>query len=206
MLISAARLSAKGLRLRTRRAFWERARGAEIVDFKLRSFVLASTNMKKLNCAVLSLFLLAVSLPAQELSTKKSLNLAVTKVIIAAAEKEAMKNGWAMFITVIDDSGTIMAIERLDDAQIGSLNVSIEKAQTSLKFKRPTQAFEDLINGGRNSLLGLPGVTPIEGGFPLMADGKVIGAIGVSGGSSQQDGQVAQAGIAAFEALLKAGK
>jgi len=92
----------------------------------------------------------------------------------------------------------------MDDAQIGSLDVSIGKAQTALKFKRPSKAFEDLINGGRNSLLGLPGLTPVEGGFPLMADGKVIGAIGVSGGSSQQDAQVAQAGVAALEALPKA--
>lgn len=162
--------------------------------------------MKKINLVVSTLLIAACSLGAQQLSTKKSLNLAVTKAIVAAAEKEAMKNNWAMFITVIDDGGTIMAIERLDDAQIGSLDVSIGKAQTSLKFKRPSKAFEDLIAGGRNALLGLPGVTPIEGGFPLMADGKVIGAIGVSGGSSAQDAQVAQAGVAALEAILKSGK
>ncbi len=140
---------------------------------------------------------------AQQLSTKKSLNLAVTKVIVAAAEKEATKNGWTMFIAVIDDGGILTTVERMDDAQIGILDVSIGKAQTALKFKRPSKAFEDLINSGRNSLLGLPGVTPVEGGFPLMADGKVIGAIG---GSSQQDAQVAQAGVAALEALLKAKK
>jgi glc operon protein GlcG len=81
-----------------------------------------------------------------------------------------------------------------------------ERLKTALKFKRPSKAFEDLINSGRNSLLGLPGLTPVEGGFPLMADGRVIGAIGVSGGSSQQDAQVAQAGAAALEALLKAKK
>jgi len=162
--------------------------------------------MKKINILVSFLLIGAATLGAQQLSTKKSLNLAVTKVIVAAAEKEAMKNGWAMFITVIDEGGTMMAMERLDDAQIGSLDVSIGKAQTSLKFKRPSKVFDDLINGGRNALLGLPGVTPIEGGFPLMADGKVIGAIGVSGGTSAQDAQVAQAGVAALEALLKAGK
>jgi len=159
--------------------------------------------MKKLNLLVSVLLIAAATAGAQQLSTKKSLNLAVTKAIVAASEKEAMKNGWAMFITVIDDGGTVMAIERLDDAQIGSLDVSMGKAQTALKFKRPSKAFEDLIGGGRNALLGLPGVTPIEGGFPLMVDGKVIGAIGVSGGSSAQDAQVAQAGVAAFEALAK---
>jgi glc operon protein GlcG len=162
--------------------------------------------MRKINIFVFSLLIAAATLDAQQLSTKKSLNLAVTKVIVAAAEKEATKNGWAMFIAVIDDGGVLTTVERMDDAQIGSLDVAIGKAQTSLKFKRPSKAFEDLINSGRNSLLALPGVTPVEGGFPLMADGKVIGAIGVSGGSSQQDAQVAQAGVAALEALLKAGK
>ena len=162
--------------------------------------------MRKINILVFSLLIAAATLMAQELSTKKSLNLAVTKVIVAAAEKEATKNGWAMFIAVVDDGGVLTTVERMDDAQIGSLDVSIGKAQTALKFKRPSKAFEDLINSGRNSLLGLPGLTPVEGGFPLMADGKVIGAIGVSGGSSQQDAQVAQAGVAALEALLKAKK
>jgi len=162
--------------------------------------------MRKINILIFSLLIVATTLGAQELSTKKSLNLAVTKVIVAAAEKEATKNGWAMFIAVVDDGGVLTTVERMDDAQIGSLDVSIGKAQTALKFKRPSKAFEDLINSGRNSLLGLPGLTPVEGGFPLMADGKVIGAIGVSGGSSQQDAQVAQAGVAALEALLKARK
>jgi uncharacterized protein GlcG (DUF336 family) len=162
--------------------------------------------MRKIHALVFSLLIAAAALGAQELSSKKSLNLAVTKVIVAAAEKEATKNGWAMFIAVIDDGGVLTTVERMDDAQIGSLDVSIGKAQTSLKFKRPSKAFEELINGGRNSLLGLPGVTPVEGGFPLMADGKVIGAIGVSGGTSAQDAQVAQAGVAALEALLKAKK
>ena len=158
--------------------------------------------MKKINLLVSSLLIAAATLGAQQLSTKKSLNLAVAKVIVAAAEKEAMTNGWAIFITVIDDGGTMMAMERLDDAQIGSLEVSIGKAQTSLKFKRPSKVFDDLITSGKNALLGLPGVTPIEGGFPLMADGKVIGAIGVSGGTSPQDGQVAQAGLDALPKIL----
>lgn len=162
--------------------------------------------MKKINLLVSSLLIAAFTLGAQQLTTKKSLNLAIAKVIVAAAEKEAIKNNWTMFIAVVDDGGTLIALERLDETQIGSLEVSIAKAQTALKFKRPTKAFEDVIAGGRNAMLGLPGMTPIEGGFPLMADGKVIGGIGVSGGSSQQDSQVAQAGVAALEALLKAGK
>jgi uncharacterized protein GlcG (DUF336 family) len=153
-----------------------------------------------------SFLLIAAASPAQQLSTKKSLNLAVTKVIVAAAEKEAAKNGLAMFITVIDDGGTVMMVERMDDAQIGSFDVSMGKAQTALKFKRPSKVFEDMVEGGRNLVLSLPGVTPARGGLPLMADGKVIGAIGISGAMPQQDAQVAQAGVAALEALLQAGK
>lgn len=164
------------------------------------------TNMRKLNVLVSSLLIAAGTLGAQELSTKKAMNLAVAKVIVAAAEKEAAKNNWTMFITVIDDGGTVVALERMDETQIGSFDVAIGKAQTALKFKRPTKVFEDTINGGRHSMLGLPGVVPVEGGIPLMADGKIIGAIGVSGGTSPQDAQAAQAGVAALEALLKGGK
>ena len=159
--------------------------------------------MRIVNSLVSVLLACAATVGAQQLSTKKTLNLAVAKQIVAASEKEAMKNGWQMFITVIDDGGTIIYLERLDDAQIGSQEVSIEKAETALKFKRPSKAFEDLVNGGHGSLLKLPGALPVEGGIPLMADGKVIGAIGVSGGSSQQDAQVAQAGVTALETLLK---
>ncbi len=158
--------------------------------------------MKKLTLLLSTLLLAASSLSAQQLSSKKSLNLAVTKLIVAAAEQEATKNKWTMFITVVDDGGTVVAIERMDETQIGSLDVSIGKAKTALKFKRPSKVFDDLVNGGKPGLMGL-GVTPVEGGIPLLADGKVIGAIGVSGGSSQQDAQVAQAGVAALEALLK---
>jgi glc operon protein GlcG len=162
--------------------------------------------MRKINLIVSVFLCAAVTLGAQQLSTKKALNLAVAKRIVAAAEQEAMKNSLAMFITVVDDGGTIIYLERLDDAQIGSQEVSIEKAETALKFKRPSKAFEDLVTSGRTALLKLPGALPVEGGIPLMADGKVIGAIGVSGGTSQQDAQVAQAGVSALEALLKSGK
>lgn len=163
-------------------------------------------NMRKINFLFSVLLASAVTLGAQQLSTKKALNLAVAKQIVMASEKEAMKNGLQMFITVVDDGGTIIFLERLDDAQIGSQEVSIEKALTALRFKRPSKAFEDQVTAGRTALIKLPGALPVEGGIPLMADGKVIGAIGVSGGSSQQDAQVAQAGVTALEALLKGSK
>ena len=159
--------------------------------------------MTKLKILFAVALMAIASANAQQLSTKKTLNLAVAKVIAAAAEKEAMKNNWMMYITIVDDTGTVMFLERIDDAQLGSYDVSMQKAQTALKFRRPTKTMEDVANGGRVATLKLPGALPIEGGIPLLADGKVIGAIGVSGGASNQDAQVAQAGVAALEALLK---
>jgi glc operon protein GlcG len=158
--------------------------------------------------AVVSTVLLAVAGAgfAQQLATKRALTLEVAKKIAAAAEAEAMKNKWTMFITVVDDGGMPIYIERIDDAQLGSFEVSIEKARSAVLFKRPTKTFEDQVAGGRMVILKLPGALPVEGGIPLMADGKVIGAIGVSGGTSPQDAQAAQAGIAALEAILKSGK
>jgi glc operon protein GlcG len=143
---------------------------------------------------------------AQQLATRRVLTLEVAKKIAAAAETEAVKNKWTMYITVVDDSGMPVYIERIDETQLGSFEVSLEKARSAVLFKRPTKVFEDQVAGGRTGVLKLPGALPVEGGIPLMADGKVIGGIGVSGGTSSQDGQVAQAGVAALETMLKAGK
>jgi uncharacterized protein GlcG (DUF336 family) len=110
-----------------------------------------------------------------------------------------------MFITIVDDGGNVMYVERMDEAQLGSFEVSIQKARTALMFKRPSKAFEDVVAGGRVAVMTLPGVTAVEGGLPLMVDGKIIGAIGVSGATSPQDGQVAKAGVDALEALIKKG-
>jgi len=145
-------------------------------------------------------------LSPQQLSTKRTLNLDIAKRIVAAAEQEARKNNFTMFICVVDDGGNVMFIERMDDAQLGSFEVPKEKAKSALLFKRPTKAFEDVVAGGRVAVIKLPGALPVEGGIPLTAEGKIIGAIGVSGGTSPQDAQVAQAGVAALEAMLKGGK
>jgi glc operon protein GlcG len=111
-----------------------------------------------------------------------------------------------MYITVVDDSGVPVYIERIDETQLGSFEVSVEKARSAVLYKRPTKVFEDQVAGGRPGVMKLPGAMPVEGGIPLMADGKVIGGIGVSGGTSSQDGQVAQVGVAALETMLKVGK
>ncbi len=128
------------------------------------------------------------------------ITLELAKKVAAAAEAEAKKNNFTMVITIVDSSGSLTYLEKIDGTQLGSINVSIGKARTANNFKRPTKVLEDAIAGGRNALLSLPDVVLIEGGIPLVVDGKIIGAIGVSGGTSQQDGQIAEAGIAALKA------
>ncbi|MBP0464291.1 heme-binding protein [Roseomonas sp. PWR1] len=117
--------------------------------------------------------------------------------VVAAALAEATRQSLPMAVAVVDSGGHLVAFERADGTQLGSIRVAQEKARTSVEFRRPTKAFEDGIVGGRNAILGL-GVMPIEGGIPLLRDGRVIGAIGVSGGTAPQDGVIAQAGVAAL--------
>jgi glc operon protein GlcG len=114
--------------------------------------------------------------------------------IAAAAAAEAKKNGWTVAVAIVDQAGDLVYFERMDGTQIGSVRVSQDKARTAARFKRPSKAFEDALAGGRQAILGLPDVVPLEGGVPLVIDGKIVGAIGVSGATSQQDGVCAQAG------------
>ncbi|MEO7361844.1 MAG: heme-binding protein [Gemmatimonadaceae bacterium] len=123
-----------------------------------------------------------------------AINLETARKVAAAAEVEARKNNWRMAIAIVDNHGTLVYYQMLDDTQYGSAFVSVEKAKTAALFRRASKAFEDNIAGGRNAILGLAGVTPVEGGVPIIVGGKQIGAIGVSGASSAQDGQVAKAG------------
>lgn len=139
----------------------------------------------------------ASSAVSQELTTKKSLNLAVAKKIAAAAEAEARKNNWNVVITVLDDGANILYLQRMDGTQIGSVDVAIAKAASAVKFKRATKVFEDAVKGGRQAILKLPGALPVEGGETIVVDGAVLGAVGVSGVQSDQDGIIARAGVAA---------
>jgi uncharacterized protein GlcG (DUF336 family) len=120
------------------------------------------------------------------------------KKAASAALAEARKNGWTVYATVVDAGGTVVYVERIDGTQTGSAQVSLEKARTSASFKRPSKAFEDTILGGKTHYLRLPGALPLEGGLPLFHDGKIVGAIGVSGATSAQDGQCAKAGADAL--------
>jgi uncharacterized protein GlcG (DUF336 family) len=123
------------------------------------------------------------------------------KKLLAGAEAEAKKNKWPVVITILDTGGNVVLIGRLDNAQFGSIEVARQKAWTAVAFRRPSKVFEDLIAGGGAGLriLKLEGVAPLEGGLPIVVDGKVIGAVGVSGVTSQQDAQIARAGIDALK-------
>jgi len=124
-----------------------------------------------------------------------SINLEQAKKAIAAGQAEARKNNWPVAIAVVDNS-MLVAYERMDNTQTGSVQVAIDKAVSAAMFRRSTKAFQDVVAGGGAGLriLGLRGASPVEGGLTLMIDGKVVGGIGVSGVNADQDGMVAKAG------------
>jgi glc operon protein GlcG len=128
------------------------------------------------------------------LATKKSLTLAAAKRIADAAEQEAIKNKWNVVMAIVDDGGHLVFLQRMDNTQLASVEVAIQKAKGAAMFKRNTKALEDIVMGGRTVMTTLKGVVPVEGGVLLEADGHVVGAIGVSGVTSPQDGQIAKAG------------
>jgi glc operon protein GlcG len=120
---------------------------------------------------------------------------AAKKVALAAAA-EARKNNWNMAIAIVDTGGHLVYFEKMDNTQIGSVNVAIEKARSAALFRRPTKVFQDGVAAGGEGLrfLRLEGALPIDGGVPIIVGGRIIGGIGISGGSGEQDGQVARAG------------
>ncbi|HET8578904.1 MAG TPA: heme-binding protein [Methylomirabilota bacterium] len=143
--------------------------------------------------AVIAL-LAAPMLASAQLVDKKALTLEAAKRVAAAAEAEAKKINVAEVIAIVDEGGHLLYLQRMDEAQTGSVRIAIEKARSAAAFKRPTKVWSDGLAAGRQAVLGVHGAVPLEGGIPLMAGGKIIGAIGVSGGTSPQDEQVAKAG------------
>ena len=123
------------------------------------------------------------------------------KIVAAAAVAEAQSNGWNMAIAIVDGGGHLVFFEKMQDTQIGSIELAIEKAKTSALFRRPTKVFQDAVAAGGANLrvLRLTGTIPNEGGVPIVVGGKLIGAIGISGGSGEQDGQVARSAAAAVK-------
>lgn len=136
------------------------------------------------------------------MNNKLILTLDDARIITAAAELEARRNDWPVVIAIVDDGAHLLHLLRLDNTQFGSIDVAIQKARSAIAFRRPTKVWEEYISDGRMRYLGLPGTLPIEGGLPITVNGQFIGAIGVSGVRSNQDAQIAQAGL---DALLKAG-
>jgi uncharacterized protein GlcG (DUF336 family) len=122
-------------------------------------------------------------------------DLEQAKRLAVAAVAEANRNNWRVAVAIVDPHGLLKYYEMMDDTQTASATIAIEKARTAAMFRRPSKMFEEAISGGRTALLGLGGATPVEGGLPIVVNGKVIGGIGVSGLTSVQDAQVAQAGL-----------
>jgi uncharacterized protein GlcG (DUF336 family) len=148
--------------------------------------------------AVLVLALVPAMARAQQLPNPYGapVSLADAKKAAGAAVAEAQKNKWTVAVAIVDPSGNLVYYEKLDNTQIGSAKVAIEKAKSSAIFKRPTKAFEDALAAGGDGLrtLGLDGAVPLEGGFPIIMDGKIVGGIGVSGAKSSEDAVCAKAG------------
>ena len=159
--------------------------------------------MKRIQILAATLLMtFAVAVEAQ-LPTKQVLTLDAAKRIAAAAEAEARRRGATVVIAVVDDGGYLLVLERLDDTQVASVDVGIAKARTAAIFRRPSKVFEDQVKNGRVAALALPGAVALQGGVPIIVDGKVVGAIGVSGNSPQEDEDIAKVGADYAGAAIK---
>jgi len=127
-----------------------------------------------------------------------NITLEAAKKLAADCEKFAAEKQWTIIVAIVDTGGNLVLLQKMDNTQIGSIDVAIAKAKTANAFKRPTKAFEETIASGGSGLriLNVPGITPVEGGEPIYAGGKIIGALGISGMSSAQDGEVVKAVLA----------
>ena len=159
------------------------------------------TTTKRCCHFLIALLVSALVSSSSELATKKTLTLSVAKEVAAAAEAHASKNGWNVVIAILDDGGDLLYLARMDGAQTGSIKVAIEKAETAVSYRRPTKIFGNAISNGATAVLALPGVLPFEGGVPLKSGDDLLGAIGVSGVTAQQDGMIAQAGVDVLAAI-----
>jgi len=145
------------------------------------------------------LMALTVTGAAQQLPTKRVLTLEAAKRMAVAAEAEAAKNGWLVAVAVVDDGGNLLLFHRMDNAKLVAVDIAIRKAKTAVFFQGETKALElEVTKGGRTSLLPIDDFMPLEGGLPIAVEGKIIGAIGVSGMAGDQDALCAKAGLAAL--------
>jgi len=159
--------------------------------------------MRLMSAAAVALVLTFASLAGAQgaMAYGTSINADTAKKVAAPALAEARKNQWAMAVAIVDTAGDLVYFEKMDDTQVGSVEVAIAKARSAARFKRPTKAFQDALAAGGEGLriLALNGAIPVDGGVPLVVGGKIVGAIGMSGGTSAQDGQAAAAGAAALK-------
>ncbi|MGQ0695155.1 MAG: GlcG/HbpS family heme-binding protein [Nitrospiraceae bacterium] len=145
----------------------------------------------------------AAGIAQAQLIEKTALTLEGAKTITAAAEAKALAEGARVVIAVVDEGGSLVLLQRLDDTQVASVNVGIDKARTAAIYRRPSKVFEDQVKNGRISALALHGAVALQGGVPIIVNGKVIGAIGVSGETPQQDEDIAIAGAAVATSFTK---
>ena len=138
-----------------------------------------------------------------QLIEKKALTLEGAKQIVAAAEAKAKVEGARVVIAVVDEGGNLLLLQRLDDTQVASVDVGLDKARTAAIFRRPSKVFEEQVRNGRVAALALHGAVPLQGGVPIVVEGKVIGAIGVSGETPGQDEDIALAGAAVAASFTK---
>ncbi len=148
---------------------------------------------------LLLILLVAITTTGYSQSTQPYLSLAEAKRIADAAEAKAIENEWTVVIAILDAGGHLILLRKIDGTQIGSVEVAMEKAKSAVYFKRSTKVFEDAVNEGGLRLLSLPNAIPVEGGVPIFRDGHCIGAIGISGVRSDQDGIIAEAGLSVLE-------
>ena len=156
--------------------------------------------MKK--CLLISVLSLILSIPfagdAFAQMYGPPINLETAKKAAASAIAEARKNNWSQAVAITDIAGDLVYFEKIDGTMTASVKLAMSKARSAALYKRPTKVWQDLVAGGTLAILGLEGAVPIEGGLPLVVDDKIVGAIGVSGASGAQDGQVAAAGAGAL--------
>ena len=157
--------------------------------------------MKQLLLAAAALIVCASVATPQTMSYGPNITVETAKKLAAPAIAEARKNNWNMAVAIVDTAGDLVYFEKMDDTQAGSVQIAQSKARSAARFKRPTKAFQDALAAGGEGLrlLALEGAVPVEGGVPLVSGGKIVGAIGASGGTSEQDGVVAQAGASALK-------
>jgi glc operon protein GlcG len=162
--------------------------------------------MRHTSLTAAALLLAGIAAPgAAQVTTHRSLTIEGAKNVIAAAVAYARTKAGTGVIAVVDDGGNLMALERLDGTFAAGASISIGKARTAALFKKPTKVFEDIIKNGRTSMVALNDFTPLQGGVPIVVDGEIVGAVGVSGAASaQEDEEVAMAGAAGVSTRLSA--